>query len=64
VKAAHFEDRNVTPLSRTLGDIFEKLAGLVAPRAHLPTHDDLAVLTAQIDGELLAMQIDSVIQHE
>ena len=53
---------NRVRVNRTL-HVGQKLLRLLAPGAHLPAENRLTVFAAEIDGHLLAMQIDSKVQH-
>lgn len=64
MEAAHFENGDIAALAGAAGDLFEKLARLLATSADLAAQHDFAIFVAEIHGELLAMQVDSQIQHE
>src|SRR6185436_12109613 len=63
VEAADFENGDVTIAACAGRNTLQEQPRLLAPRAYLPSQQHLAVHTAQADGQLLAVQIDSQVQH-
>src|SRR5215467_3590173 len=63
METTHFENRDETLLAGTPPHVGQECVRILAPGTHLPPQDWLTVFATEIDGHLLAMQVDGKVQH-